>query len=246
MKKKITVLLRYPKVEKNQWKRELIEKLQEEGFEVSIIFGEKSYQRHAFAALKDFGLEIFKKKSSIDQQKSVKLYSYFKDKIHVETVNDLNSSDCEKKIRKINPDYLLLLGSGIIRNNIIVLPKKGAIHCHHGYLPEVRGVSTAEWSMYLGKDVYISTHFVDPGVDTGDILLRKKIPLTPDDTITSVRLNCRLHSVDLIMDTFKLVESGDYEVIKQRPEEGVQYFLMHPFFKDLVNQKLKRIKAEAV
>lgn len=241
---KITILLRYPKVEKNKWKIELIDKLINDNYEVSIIFGESSYWRHLRVALKEYGLEIFKTKKSIDSEKSVKLYNYYKDKLYVAKVNDLNSQKSESVIKKINPDYILLLGSGIIRKNILILPQKCCVHCHHGYLPDIRGVSTAEWSIYLNNKVYITTHIVDPGVDTGDILARREIPLTREDTIVSVRKKCRVYSVDLLYDTFKMLKSGEFKEEKQSKADGKQYFLMHPFFKNLVDEKLAALNVK--
>jgi len=199
---KITILLRYPKAEKNRWKKELIQQLIASGHEVSLLFGETSYWRHAKAALKEYGTGIRSRKKSLDTTPSVKLYPYFKSKIAVCKVNDLNGQSAENLLRKIQPDYLLLLGTGMIRENILSIPNKGTIHCHHGDLPDVRGMSTAEWSILLHNEVWITTHIVDPGVDTGDILLKKQIPLTNEDTIESVRLNCREHSIQLIVDTF--------------------------------------------
>ncbi len=238
---KITILLRYPKVEKNAWKLQLIEQLLDRGYTVSILFGESSYYRHLKAALKEYGLTAFRQKKTLEAAKPVKLYPHFEQKIAVRKVNDLNSKQAEAIIREFAPDYLLLLGSGIIRKNILSLPKHFAVHCHHGYLPDFRGVSTAEWSVYFTGQVYITTHIVDPGVDTGDILKRKPIPLTREDSIASMRLKCREHSVELILDTFKDLESGDYKTHKQTAEEGKQYFQMHPFFKELVEQQLKSL-----
>jgi methionyl-tRNA formyltransferase len=237
---KVCILLRYPKVENSTWKRELIEKMNAAGFEIMLVFGESSYYRHFKVALKEYGTRLFIRKKSLTKNPAkINLLKHFRKTLPVETLNDLNSDYSKKIIREFQPDYLLLLGSGIIRKQILSIPAKGTIHCHHGYLPEFRGVSTAEWSLYHGKDVYLSTHFVDPGIDTGDIILRTKVHLESGDDIDAVRLKCRNQSVPVLLETFEMLRNGTAQPVKQLPEEGKQYFFMHPFFKDLVNRKLK-------
>jgi methionyl-tRNA formyltransferase len=236
---KITILLRYPKFENSFWKKELIENLIADEKEISLVFGESSYWRQLKAAFKLFGFNLLKKKKDIAAEKKINLYNYFQTKIKVIKINDLNSLKAEELIKKLEPDYILLLGTGIIRKNILTLPKYKTVHCHHGWLPKYRGVNTAEWSVYYGDDIYITTHFVDPKIDTGEILLRKRIEIDKTDSIESVRKKCRVESVDLILKTFELLVKGGYKVEIQNQEEGKQFFDMHPIFKEIVNKKLK-------
>ncbi len=238
---KITVLLRYPNLESSRWKLDLIEKLMRDGFEINLLFGDKSISRQAKAILKEFGFDIFKKKKSLEKSGGRNLYKYFKGKIPVGKVSDLNSSGSEKITKSFSPDYFLLLGTGIIRSNILSIPSKGAVHCHHGFLPKFRGVNTAEWNLFYEDEIFITTHFVDPGIDTGDILLRKKINLEKSDTIEILRKKCRTESVDLITETFIKLRAGELQRIPQQKFEGKQYYSMHPLFKELVQKKIEYI-----
>lgn len=238
---KTTVLLRYPLLEKSDWKIELIEKLISNGFQVNLIFGEKSVIKQLKFLLKEFGFCAFKKKKDLLDSHGKNLFKYFKSKITIDKVNDLNSSATEKIIKLHNPDYILLLGTGIIKSNILKIPTKGIIHCHHGLLPNYRGVNTAEWNLFFENEVYITTHFVNDGIDTGDILLRKKILLTKNDTIETLRRKCRLESVNLIIETFDKLQKNKLTKILQKKNEGMQFYSMHPFFKELVVEKIKRL-----
>ena len=246
---KITILLRFPKVERSGWKRDLIDKLISNGFEVNLIFGESSYWRHLKAALKKFGMGSFRRYaetssvSSSTSKENVKIYNYFKKKIAVKKVNDLNSKRTEKIINNFTPDYLLLLGSGIIRKNILKLPMYKPVHCHQGYLPVFRGVHTIEWSLLLTGEVYLTTHFVDTGIDTGDILLRKKIDILRDDSIETLRRRCQLESVDFILETMFALRDGTIQPEKKKKNQGKQYFSMHPLFEEMVTRKIKKMGA---
>lgn len=236
---KVVALLRYPRAEQAVWKRELIEGLIERGCEVVLVFGEATYLRHARAAFKEYGLEALQKRKEVTAAPQPKLFSHFQEKgVPVEQVGDLNGAACERALRVLAPDLLLLLGTGIIRKNILEVPRVGTVHCHQGYLPDYRGVNTIEWSIYQGDDVYITTHFVDPGIDTGRILHRKQISLYPGDDVARVRERCKHAAVPLLLQTIDEIRDGTIEPIRQGAADGHQYFTMHPFFVDVVNRLL--------
>lgn len=235
----VVALLRYPRAERAAWKRELIDELIAQGYEVALVFGESSYWRHARAALKEFGFSAFQKRLEVASAPQPRLYSYFREQgIPVSRVGDLNSTATESVLRQLRPDVLLLLGTGIIRNNILDVPCIGTVHCHQGYLPTYRGVNTIEWSIYHGDDVHITTHFVDPGIDTGRILHRERIPLYAGDDVRRVRERCKQAAVPLLLRTLNDIRAGTIEPVQQTANEGKQYFSMHPFFVDVTNHLL--------
>lgn len=241
---KILILLRYPKVEKSLWKKAIVDQLLAEDYDVSLLFGECSYWRHLKAALKEYGFCIFSKGKSNPQTTGVKLCQHFKNKLTIRKVGDLNSAKSEKIIRELNPDYLLLLGTGLIRKNILSIKESRVVHCHHGYLPDFRGVYMPEWALFHGKDVYITTHFINPGIDTGDIIRRKKIRVTGNDTLASVRQRGKDESVDLILRTLNDLRDGKVIAEKQNMGEGRQYYRMHAFLKEMVSQRLKSLPVQ--
>ena len=59
-------------------------------------------------------------------------------------------------ITSLRPDYILLLGSGIVRTNILEIPSLGTLHCHIGKLPEMRGTNTVHWSVLLKKSLPVN------------------------------------------------------------------------------------------
>lgn len=235
---KVVVLLRYPRVERAAWKRQLIDQLIDEGFDVTLVFGASTYLRHAEAAFKTYGYDFFKKKRELAAQPEPRLAVYFSSKVPVLRTDDLNGRKTVRYLQALEPDLLLLLGTGIIRKHILDIPRIGTVHCHQGCLPRYRGVNTIEWSIYDGQNVCITTHFVSPGIDTGDILLCKKIPTYKGDDIELVRARCQEEAVDLLTRTIGGIRNGTIRPRKQKAAEGKQYFSMHPFFVDIVNRLL--------
>lgn len=236
---KVAVLMRYPRVERAAWKRELVEGLLGRGHEVALVFGERSVAQHARAAFKEYGLGALRKRGEVAAAPQPKLADYFRERgVAVHEVDDLNGEASEGALRDLAPDLLVLLGTGIIRANILEVPSVGTVHCHQGYLPTYRGVNTIEWSIYHGDDVHITTHFVDPGIDTGRILLRQPVELYPGDTVERVRERCKRAAVPLLLQTIDQIDDGTVQPIPQTADEGTQYFAMHPFFVDVVERIL--------
>jgi len=237
---KVAVLMRYPRVERAAWKRALIEGLLERGYDVALVFGERSYAQHARAALKQYGLGAVKKRGEVAARPEPRLLGHFRDRgVPVVQVGDLNGEAGVRALRALAPDLLLLLGTGIIRKGVLDVPRVGTVHCHQGYLPTYRGVNTIEWALYHGDDVHITAHFVDPGIDTGRILQRERVALLPGDDVARVRERCQQAAVPLLLRTIDAIRDGTAEPIPQAAHEGRQYFAMHPFFVDQVNRLLR-------
>lgn len=239
--KKIVIMLRFPRAEKSFWKIKIIETLIDAGYDVALVFAHKSIFSHAKFAYKLYGDKIFNSTKNLLNDKNNKpIYNYFKSRIKIIRVDGENSLKTEKEIRLLYPDLILLLGTGIIRKNILDIPNIGVIHVHQGNLPYYRGVNTIEWSILRDDSVYITSHFVTPGIDMGNIILKKKISISSDDNINIIREKCKNQTADLIIRSVKLVMEKNNEFTTQHPEEGKQYFEMHPFFKNLVELKIKK------
>ena len=239
---RITVLLRFPKVERADWKRAIVDGLLDRGHEVALVFGESSYFRHARAALKTYGFDAFQ---SSDPKRSdpsgPKLAGYFKERgVSVYRVGDLNGTAAQNRVRELKTDLLLLLGTGIIREPILDIPQVGTLHCHQGDLPAYRGVNTIEWSILNGDSVCITTHYVNAGIDTGEILLTRRISLMADDTIASIRRKCHEEAVPLLLETVDQIADGSIQPRPQSAADGMQYFSMHPLFLETVERTIPK------
>jgi len=59
---------------------------------------------------------------------------------------------------------------------LLDVPRLGVLNIHLGLLPEIRGMSSPEWSLLNCVPVGITIHFMDAGIDTGPILQRFELP----------------------------------------------------------------------
>ena len=88
-----------------------------------------------------------------------------------------NSEEVMPHIRGLDLDIIVFGGTRIIRGEILDYPKDGVVNSHPGLLPECRGSASPAWSVYHDIPIGSSTHFCDNGVDTGNLLLRREVPV---------------------------------------------------------------------
>ena len=96
----------------------------------------------------------------------------------------LNSPEFLEVIRKARPDYVV---SGyyakIFSDELLNIPRYGCVNLHPAKLPDLRGLTPHFSHMFLGDDHNWATmHWLDAGVDTGDIIARAAIEIKPEDT----------------------------------------------------------------
>ena len=95
---------------------------------------------------------------------------------HVE-VSIHNSEQVMPHIKELELDLIVFGGTRIIRGEILDFPRDGVINSHPGLLPECRGSASPAWSVYHDIPIGSSTHFCDNGIDTGQLLLRREVPV---------------------------------------------------------------------
>ena len=75
----------------------------------------------------------------------------------------------------------------IFRERLIRLPRLGVVNCHAGALPRYRGRNVLNWAIINGEDHFgVSVHYIDEGVDTGDLIRQRHVEIAPEDTYLKV------------------------------------------------------------
>lgn len=96
-------------------------------------------------------------------------------------VDNYHSKKTKETLRKLDADLGILYGTNIIRKAVFEIPRLGSINIHQGLAPFYRGGPTVFWELLNGeKEIGITSHFVAPKVDTGDLILQKTLPLEYD------------------------------------------------------------------
>lgn len=122
-------------------------------------------------------------------------------------------------LRELAPD----LGVSVAYNQILgpellTLPRLGCLNFHAGMLPYYRGRNVINWAIINGeREIGVTAHFMDQGIDTGEVLLQRALPIGWTDTYGDVL--CRVTRVipDLVEEVVGLMASGSYT---PRPQSG--------------------------
>jgi methionyl-tRNA formyltransferase len=100
----------------------------------------------------------------------------------------INSAESISEIGKFKADlHVSMSYDQILREAILDLPARGTLNCHAGALPFYRGRNPLTWAIINGEEEFgVTVHWVDLGIDTGDIVLQIKAPIGPDDTYATL------------------------------------------------------------
>ncbi|CAK8724531.1 Methionyl-tRNA formyltransferase [Candidatus Electrothrix laxa] len=87
-------------------------------------------------------------------------------------------------ISALEPDLIVVTAYGrILPGRLLTLPRMGIINVHASLLPKYRGAAPIQWAVINGEDeTGVTVMQMAEGVDTGDILLPVKLPITEEDT----------------------------------------------------------------
>lgn len=121
------------------------------------------------------------------------------------------SPEALQEFQSLAPDLLVMaFVTDIIPHDFIQTPSQGSICYHPSILPRHRGGSAINWALIMGdKETGLSIFWADAGIDTGPILLQKRVPIDPEDTTGSIYFN-RLFplGVEAIAESVALIKQG--------------------------------------
>lgn len=142
----------------------------------------------------------------------------------------IKSAETEELIKSLNPDLIAVVAYGkIISKNIIETPKYGCINVHGSLLPKYRGAAPIQWSIINGDTVTgVTTMFMDEGLDTGDILLQRKVFINENETSDELKNRLSVIGAELLIETIQKLEEG---VLERKPQDNSQATLSPPLDK---------------
>jgi folate-dependent phosphoribosylglycinamide formyltransferase PurN len=147
-------------------------------------------------------------------------------------VADHNAPAAIHALRAAAPDAIAFTGGGMIRRELLEIPRVGIMNCHAGMLPQYRGMDVVEWPAAEGRlddpGLGLTLHLMESGLDTGPILLQKRIELRPGDGFASIRGRMAPEMVALMIEGIRGLRDRAIEPKPQEPRAGRQYYVMHP------------------
>lgn len=108
-------------------------------------------------------------------------------------------------LKKLAPDFIIVVAFGqILPKEILDIPKYACINVHASLLPRWRGAAPIHWSIIAGdKQTGVTTMLMDVGLDTGDMLLKSTIEITPEMTTAELHDKLMLLGADTLIKTIE-------------------------------------------
>src|SRR5229473_3597195 len=128
------------------------------------------------------------------------------------------NEEFQSQLRSLKPDAIIVVGYGrIIPPWMLELPRYGNINVHASLLPKYRGAAPVQWAIAQGETVTgVTTMRIDAGLDTGDILLQREIPIAPEDTAGTVAPRLASIGAELMVETLRGLRGG---TLRARPQD---------------------------
>ena len=148
-----------------------------------------------------------------------------------------NSQEVMPHLEGMELDLIVFGGTRIIRGEILDYPKHGVVNSHPGLLPECRGSASPAWSVYHDIPIGSSTHFCDNGIDTGELLFRREIPVIRGMTYEDLCYETLVLAGVLMKEALIAYENGDWGEIR-RPQGKSE----HPTFRNASEEILQVVR----
>ena len=132
------------------------------------------------------------------------------------------------EILALEPDLIITCAYGqIIPKEILNYPKYGCINIHASLLPKYRGGAPIERAIMNGdKETGITIMYMNEGMDTGDMITSRSIPILDTDTNTTLRDKLSHLGAEMLLEVFPNILSGNITRTKQNDEEATYAFVI--------------------
>lgn len=142
-------------------------------------------------------------------------------------VTDVNDPSVVERLADREFDVLLsVAATQKFEADLLATPDRCAVNVHSSLLPEYRGVSPSFWTLLHGEDrTGITVHYMDEGLDTGDVIAQEPLPIREGDTLHSLNARVAERGSEVLLDALEQVRAGTVTGTPIDAEEGSYFSL---------------------
>ena len=124
--------------------------------------------------------------------------------------NRIKDREAVEQIRGLQPDVIVVMAYGqILPRAVLEIPRIACLNLHASLLPRWRGAAPIQAAIAAGdRETGITVIYMDEGLDTGDILLQRKIDIEPNDTGGSLHDRLGEIAPDALLESLRLLDEG--------------------------------------
>ena len=129
---------------------------------------------------------------------------------------DLNDPEFVAKLKGYKADLFFVVAFRILPESVFSIPSRGTVNLHASILPDYRGAAPINWAVINGDEVTgLTTFYINKTVDTGDIILKETITISPDETAGELAGRMSKAGAEISFKTVAIIEKGSAPGIKQ-------------------------------
>lgn len=157
------------------------------------------------------------------QQSAVKKYAV-ENGLTVLQPEKLKDPQFVEMLRSLNADLQVVVAFRMLPEVVWNMPPMGTINVHGSLLPQYRGAAPINWAVINGeKETGVTTFKLKHEIDTGDILLQEKFPISENETTGEVHDKMKAVGAEVLVKTVKGLADGSIKEIPQPASETLRH-----------------------
>ncbi|WP_103029699.1 methionyl-tRNA formyltransferase [Salinibacter altiplanensis] len=130
---------------------------------------------------------------------------------------DVTDPDFAAEVSALAPDVIAVVAYKILPPEVFTAAREGAFNLHGSLLPKYRGAAPINHAIMQGEsETGVTTFFLEPSVDTGDVILQKKMSIGPAETAGEVHDRMAELGAEAVVETVRQIDEGTVET---RPQD---------------------------
>lgn len=130
---------------------------------------------------------------------------------------DVTEDAFARAVADLEPDVIAVVAYKILPPPVYTTAEKGAFNLHASLLPKYRGAAPINHAIMAGEtETGVTTFFLEPSVDTGDIILQKRMSIGPNETAGQVHDRMKELGATAVVETVRQIEEG---TVDSRPQD---------------------------
>ncbi len=119
-------------------------------------------------------------------------------------------------LRSFKADVFVVVAFKILPFAVYSIPPKGSFNLHASLLPKYRGAAPIHWALIKGeKETGVTTFFLEKKVDTGNIILQKKIAIDENDNLGTLYEKLSALGAEATLETLEIIRRGNFQPLPQ-------------------------------
>lgn len=139
------------------------------------------------------------------------------------TPGKLKDSAFIEQLKSFDADLFVVVAYRILPREVFSIPALGTVNIHASLLPRFRGAAPIQRAIEAGeKETGVTVFRIDEGIDTGEILAQKSIPIDSQETTPSLYEKLSRMGAELIGDTLRKLEQGEIRPLEQNTQQATK------------------------